>query len=447
MKISTALLVIILLGLSISKSFSQTEDSKYGKDTLKCKQQLSLYSSFVQQKSYKDALPAWRWVFNNCPKASKNIYIHGIRIYRSLIKNVKDEETKQKYVDTLLLIYNQRIKYFKQEGLVSGRMGVNIYIYRKDSFELAYKYLKKSFDLRKNKTEAAVLVYYFNLSVKMMKKGKIQKEDVVNAYSNVSDVLEKQKQKEKEGKNRAKKIKNLDKAIENVEKIFANSGAADCNILTKLFDAKYDENKENAEYLNKVVKLLNKSECTESDLFFKVSEQLNNINPSALSAYSLARMFVKKGQISKASKYYNQAIDLQTDAAKKAQYYYELAALTGSKLGNPSLARTYALKAVELKSNWGAPYILIANLYAASSNNIGDNKFEHQAAFWAAVDKLQKAKSVDPSCANEANKYIGKYKASFPGKEDAFFYNVIEGSKYTVKPWINESTNVRFNHN
>ena len=447
MKIKSILLFILFFGFTVNASFSQTADSKYGKDTLKCKQQLSLYSSFVQQKSYKDALPAWRWVYANCPKASKNIYIHGVRIYKSLIKNEKDKAVKQKYVDTLLMIYDQRIKYFKQEGMVYGRKGVDLYRYRRDSLEQAFNYLSKSYDLRKEKTEAAVLVYYVTASVKMMKKNKLQKEDVVTIYSNASDAIDAQIAKEKAGKNRAKKIEKYNKAKENIEKIFANSGAADCETLTKLFDAKYEENKDNVDFLNKVVKLLNKGECTESDLFFKVSEQLNTLQPSALSAYSLARMFVKKGQSSKASKYYNQAIELQEDAEKKAQYYYELAALTGTKLGNPSLARTYALKAAELKANWGDPYILIANLYAASSNKIGDNKFEHQAAFWAAVDKLQKAKAVDPSCAASANKYIGKYSANFPGKEDAFFYNVIEGSTYKVKPWISESTKVRFNHN
>jgi len=447
MKINSILLIIFLLGFTVNSTFAQTDDSKYGKDTLKCKQKLSLYSSFVQQKSYKDAMPAWRWVYANCPKASKNIYIHGVRMFKAFIKEEKDKTVKQKYVDTLLAIYDQRIKYFKQEGMVYGRKGVDIYRYRRDSIELAYDYLNKSYNLRKDKTEAAVLVYYVTASVKMMKKDKLKKEDVVTAYSNASDALDAQIVKEKAGKNRAKKLEKYNKAKENIEKIFANSGAADCEILTKLFDGKFEENKENTDFLNKVVKLLNKSECTESDLFFKVSEQLNNIQPSALSAYSLARMFVKKGQSSKAAKYYNQAIELQEDAEKKAQYYYELAALTGTKLGNPSSARLYALKAAGLKPNWGAPYILIANLYAASSNKIGENKFEHQAAFWAAVDKLQKARSVDPSCASEANKYIGKYSASFPGKEDAFFYNVIEGSTYTVKPWISETTKVRFNHN
>ncbi len=447
MKIKSILLIILLFGFTANTVFSQTADSKYGKDTLKCKQQLSLYSSFVQQKSYKDALPAWRWVFANCPKASKNIYIHGVRIYKSLIKNEKDKAVKQKYVDTLLMIYDKRIKYFKQEGLVDGRKGVDIYRYRKDSIDLAYNYLNKSYELRKEKTEAAVLVYYLTASVKMMKKGKLKKEDVVTVYSNASDAIDVQIAKEKAGKNRAKKIEKYNKAKENIEKIFANSGAANCEILTNLFDKKYDENKENTDYLNKVVKLLNKSKCTDSDLFFKVSEQLNKLQPSALSAYSLARMFVKKGQSSKAANYYNQAIKLQEDAETKAQYYYELAALTGTKLGNPSSARSYALKAAELKPKWGAPYILIANLYAASSNKIGENKFEHQAAFWAAVDKLQKAKAVDPTCATEANKYIGKYSANFPGKEDAFFYNVIDGSTYKVKPWISETTKVRFNHN
>ncbi len=431
--------ISLLLFVSVSLN-AQTVDDKYGKDTLTCKHKLSEYGSFVQQKSYDDALDAWRWTYTNCPKASKNIYLHGVKIMKHKIKNTKDKVEKNKYVDTLLMVYDQRIQYFGEEGKVTGRKGVDLYRYRKDSCKVAFGLFKKSYEMQGEKTEAAVLVYYNMTAVKMLKKEKLSKEEVVNIYSGSMDALEVQITKEKNGKNRVKKLASLNKAKENIEKVFTDSPAADCKTIISLYSPKFEENKEDVNFLKRVAKLLDKGDCTDDKLFFDVSAQLHSIEPSALSAYSLARMAAKKDQNSKSASYYKQAIELQEDSIKKAQYYYELAVITGSKLGAPAQARTYALKAINLKKGWGSPYVLIAGLYAQSANSCGTNKLEKGAAYWVATDKLIRAKAVEPSLKVNTS----KYKDYFPGKEDAFFYNVTEGSSYTVNCWINETTKARF---
>ena len=40
-------------------------------DSIECLKNISVYSQFVKQKSYEDALLAWRWAYLNCPKVSK----------------------------------------------------------------------------------------------------------------------------------------------------------------------------------------------------------------------------------------------------------------------------------------------------------------------------------------------------------------------------------------
>jgi hypothetical protein len=66
-----------------------------------------------------------------------------------------------------------------------------------------------------------------------------------------------------------------------------------------------------------------------------------------------------------------------------------------------------------------------------------------QTAFWAAVDKLEKAKAVDPSCAANVNKMINSYKQVYPDKTELFMRNLTEGASFTVPGWINEKTTVR----
>ena len=59
---------VCLLG-GVAKA--QTLDSKYGLDSALTIVNASIYSEFVKQKNFKEALPAWRYVFCNAPKFQK----------------------------------------------------------------------------------------------------------------------------------------------------------------------------------------------------------------------------------------------------------------------------------------------------------------------------------------------------------------------------------------
>ncbi|MEZ4906742.1 MAG: hypothetical protein R2771_03650 [Saprospiraceae bacterium] len=66
-------------------------------------------------------------------------------------------------------------------------------------------------------------------------------------------------------------------------------------------------------------------------------------------------------------------MDQETDPEKQANYYYALAAIQFGELNQLSNARANALKAAQLKSNWGKPYILIGDMYSKSAKSCGDD--------------------------------------------------------------------------
>ena len=41
---------------------------KYGVDTMKCEEHLSIYTEFYKQKSYESAFDSWLYLFMNAPK-------------------------------------------------------------------------------------------------------------------------------------------------------------------------------------------------------------------------------------------------------------------------------------------------------------------------------------------------------------------------------------------
>jgi tetratricopeptide (TPR) repeat protein len=175
-----------------------------------------------------------------------------------------------------------------------------------------------------------------------------------------------------------------------------------------------------------------------------MAETLHNLLPSAESAYAMGKMMVFKAQHSKASTFFKQSVELQTDDDAKAEYYLTLANHYFQNLNQPAQARTFAIKATTTKPGWGKPYIAIGNYYAASAKSCGEgNEFKTAAAYWVAVDKYIKAKSIDANVADEANIKIATWSKYFPEKKEAFMYNAIEGESYTVECWINETTTIR----
>lgn len=88
-------------------------------------------------------------------------------------------------------------------------------------------------------------------------------------------------------------------------------------------------------------------------------------------------------------------------------------------------------KCNSFNENYGAPYILIANLYAMSPN-WSDESALNKCTYFAVIDKLQRAKAVDPSVAEEANKLIGTYSGHTPQAKDLFMLGYKQGDRITI---------------
>jgi len=436
------LLTILILTGSIS-AFGQkgVEDgSKFGKgeDSIRCVRNLSLYVEYYRQKSYDDALPYWNIVFDECPTVMFNLYIHGVKMYELLAEKADNEEQKFAYVDTMMLIYDQRIKYFKQEGKVLGRKGIDWLSMRKSTvkeIKVGYDYINKSVDMQKNKSENAVLALFMNASGTLFKAGELSQEEMIQNYATASQIAE-----YKISKN--PKSADSQRLKESLDRIFSQSGAATCEALIKLFQPKYDQTPEDKKLLTKIVIFLVGTDCKDSDLYFHASTSLHKIDPSAKSSYFLAEMNVDRANYETASILYKQAIELETESKEKARYYMKLGDITYHKLGNNSLGRTYARKAADLDSESGHPYLLIGAIYAGCEP-CGDDDIAKKALYWIAVDNFKKAKQIDSELAEIANKSINAYSQHFPDTEAVFFHGLKVGDRYTVGCWINETTIIR----
>lgn len=451
-----AMSVLMMANTANAQQKKYLSDPKYGPDSAAreaCMMNISLYGEFYKQKNYKDALVHWRKVYKECPAASKNTFIRGATIYKNLIKTEKDAAIKEKLIDTLMMVYDQRIVYFKQEGAVLANKGVDLYSYRgKNAAGEVYEMLKKSCELEKGETSAGVVTTMMQSAIDQYKEEAIDGAEVIAAYDLAMNTLDASIEANKKivASGDAKKVpaaqkelENLDLDLKNVENLFSESGAATCDALVAIFGAKYDANKDDVEWLKKVTKLLDKTDCNAYPLFAKASEALYALEPSAVAARNLARLFFIKQELPKAAEYYSNACEQQDDQILKSQYYYEWSQVVFMQK-HFQRVRELANMAIKANPANGRAYIAIGKAYAADAQNIGKEQVEHSAAYWAAVDKFKKAKQVDASCEAEANELINTYKKHFPNKEEAFMFGIQPGSQVTVGGWINEKTTAEF---
>lgn len=415
---------------------AQTLESKFGLDSIKTLENASIYQEFAKQKNYKDAYPSWKYVYQNAPAFQKTTYVMG----EDILANLFQKTQNYAYLDTLMMLYDQRMKYFPgQEGFVVGKKGSDLYRYgKKDEATLkkAYGFLIKSFELDGSKTHPVTVMIAFAVADDLMKKGVLPKEDYIKQYMVFSEYVAKTPPT-------AKTKELLTNTKVTLDGLFFNAGVADCKMLNDFLGKKFAADKDNLETLREVSALLKRAECTDLPLFAQVAEELYKKEPTAESAYNLAIMFMKKQEYGRTETYLKEAIDKSTDNTAKADYYLRLSQI---KLANKQLieAKKNAQEALKLNPNLGNAYIVIGKAYALYSKEYGEDEFDHQSVFWAAVDKFNKAKQVDASVADEASQLINSYSSYFPSKEEAFFRSITPGNSVSLGSWIGETTVARF---
>ena len=404
----------------------------------------SLYREFFKQNDYKSAIPHWKTVYQTYPKSTAQIYIDGLKMYESMLEKALDDKTKHAYLDTVMMIYDKRMKYMDNVGELMGRKAAK-YLETvltlnlsddelKKSIKTGYGYAEKSINEAGINSEAAVMVLYMQSTKRLFAFNEFPKTKVIENYEKISAIIDDQLKKDslKEKASQAAPI---------IDQIIESSGAMDCATMIDLYTAKFNQNPNDVAQVKKMVKMLRKEKCTDSEIYEKAAEKAYELEPNAEAAFNMANMFVKKNNAEKASAYYEKAYTDEQDPATKATYYY-YAGMYALQNGKIQQARTMANEAIKLKNDYCEAYMLLGEVYAQASKSFSSDEFEKVTVFWLAVDSYEKA-SRFANCKSDGDSKASFYRNYFPNKEEVFFRSLSEGARYTVGGWINETTTVR----
>ena len=466
--------------MAVSVFAQDVVESKYGADSANCVTKLSVYreyykqweaAKFAPETVNNEMISAWREVFLTCPRASQYTYTNGEKILDYLIRqNPKDKDA---YIDTLCMLMDARAQYFStdpktgasQVANIKGRKGMLIYTYNKNRYEEAYNVLKDAVALDASQLQGAYIDAYFKATIDMVNNNKAEKMTIINVYQELSEVVDNnisvlaetetelvQAKEDAEAAGDADAVAGFDKQLEKNEKtININKGVksnldnlfqpyASCDDLIKVFAAKMAETPDDVVLLKRITTILDKKDCTDSKLFLDAAVKLNELEPSPEASYSLGVKFFNDKKYSDAATFFEQATKTENND-RKYRAYLNLGKCYKS-MGSLSRARDIFRRAAQVDPTNGEPYLLIAMLYADSAKQFS-GEIESGAVYWAAVDKCVKAKTLDPSCAENANALIRAYSAYFPTMEKIFFNDYNEGQSFNVGGWIGETTTIR----
>lgn len=427
------LLTVLSFSTQAQKGIETGTPFGRGEDSIRCLRNTSLYSTYYDNKDFNMALQFWRPVYNECPGSSRNTYIKGEAMYKEFFR----KSGNKAYIDTVLMILDQRTKYFNEGPANSLRKAFALYEFGGNDPDYArqcYNIIKEVMETSPQSFDHTYSSLYMAISAKCFALRIIDAQAVILAYSQTMKVVESQLSRKPDDTRFLEAKKNIDA-------VFRSSGAASCSNLEELFTAGVDKNPTDTAMLKKVLSLLTETGCKDSELYYKTATFLYRAEPSASSAAQLAEMNMARKRYNEAEKYYTEAIELETDRIIKSGLLTKLATLELAS-DSKQAARDFARAAFSLDPTNGTALYVIAESYAGA--RIGEN-FENQTVYWVVVDYLIRARNTDPTLRSQVDERIAIYSRMFPSKEEAFFRSLVEeGAPYQVGGWINESTTVRF---
>lgn len=423
----------------------------------------SIFVEAAKVKNYEAARPSFEKLRKDCPNWSLALYQYGERLLKADLKKATGAE-KTAIAQDLISFLKQREQYFPKKTPAGDNAADQAQILFDNKIGTAksqYDAFNAAFAKDAESISSAKSIYTrFKLAVSLFKANQLPLQEVFDLYDETQAKLNKEAtkldgklqkllDKEESGTALSAKEARRKKGYNTNLKAFGTfAGGTDaemgilgnCDNLIPLYTKDFEAKKNDVAWLKKSAGRLAGKDCTDSDLFVSMVEELHRLEPSARSAKYLGILAGKRNDHVEAEKYFLESAELEEDPKERADTYYRLAK-KARKSGSYGKARRLYNRALTENPSMGRCYIDIAAMYAASANNCGSSVFDKRAVYWLAANTVERAGRVSPSLAKTANGLAASYRGKAPDK--SMIFNANRGGQ-TVKIgcWIGSSIRV-----
>jgi hypothetical protein len=393
-----------------------------GKDTMETRKHMAYFQEDWKYKDYNNAYKHLTYMVQNAPCAYKSVYQIGPMLIANMLDNPNYAGRKQGLLDTLMMLFPARIKYFGEAPLVNGSHAYYISRYNPAQVDKVINLFNEYFFFYPGYKDARYVGAFMRHAMIAMQAGLYNKSQACELYVYLSDTADaylKAAESGAEQKQWAGTRYSIDKSL------LSNITCAD---IDSIYAKPLQFAPEDKELLRHTIKLYRvHNTCLPQASFAAMQEQYFKLAPSPEEAEVIGRFFEKYSDRTKARFYYEKAIELASTDSAREQIYMQLMSLC-RKYDFPAAA-AYALNALQINSRNGTA--LIIQGISMYKTRCGD-KFQQAMAAGAAIDLFKKAKTLDPSCTKEANAQIAAHKKFLPQKADVLSRKLKSGAPYTI---------------
>ena len=426
----------------------------------KCEETFKDFEAKYRLKAYEDAYKLMPELRKKCPKFNDKLYAYGEGVLKYKIEISRTPEDKQKNIDELITLYaEQDMNYPGTGGEVKKIMLQYDNKLIKD--EEAYTAFNTAFNKNRQAfTDYTALQTYFLLLRDRYTAGKgITDEEFITKYNDISGqvasaknmiseqkeaILKKQEteiisDEERQFLNDVEQnLKGFDAVADNIS-IMASKEFS-CEKMEVFYEKGFDANKTNAGWLSGMVSVMFGNKCYGSNVLYKGTKALNDLKPTAETAYHLGILSLKKGNTKEGMAYFEKAASMEVAPAKKAALYYEMATVFRNQ--DKAEAKKYVMKTLELDPKSGKAYLLLAGMYANAGKECELTDFDRKALYWLAEDTARKAETADPKYKATVAKLVEGYNKNKPTKDLVKASGKKKGDTVTYGCWINETITI-----
>ena len=430
MEMTCKSLFFIILVAAVSPALAQNQWNWPEDEELKskAKEKQAYYRIQMQLEDQNATFQTLYWLYNNNPELNPGIYIDGVKTIQEILKIEEDKARIASLEDSVMWMFDQRIKYFGEEDEVMDRKAYEafkMFYRRRAKYPLLKDLYAKAYELNENNLSRFNFIPWMTLAKFYFeyKPAEMSAEEVLDIHAKISTAIEYQKAN---GGNVAKLKKDQDKADAFLSSL---DGVLTCDFIAGNLVPKMQADPTDLNNAKKIFSYSLQAKCSDEAWFLEAAELVYESDPSFNLAKALGDKYVGSKEYDKSLEFYTKAAELAETEEDRFELLLSRANIQ-SKMGNKQRARSLAREASSMFPKEAEPYNIIGNLYYSSFNDCkgGESKVIDRAIFIAAYEMYRRAGNLSQ---------MEACKEQFPSIEEIFNENYEEGQEVTLGCWIN----------
>lgn len=384
-----------------------------------CTRYKAIAGNAYKAKDYPKVTMSYVKAIENCESLEMVFYNPFIYSVRKSMKEASDEETKSKYLDTLIYVYEEAQKthgvqkewqaYLGYYYLKQGKPG---YMEKADeAYQIGIHFEGKDVNVGMLKQYYANIYNLWAQESDEEKKAEYKKR-LITEYFVLSDYISKGE---------------IDPETVDFLSIYMEKAITDCESMlpeiNKFMSDLPSEKEAKKGMVKNFMALIEKQECTDSKEYAMLVDTIIAIDPSVDAVLAKAKLLLAQDKTSEAVKTFKEALEMSENAEQESDielkiamaYYrsrsYEAAHDAGIRVSGKNAGKGYEIAAKSVNS---------------LMNDCGVSTFDRKANNYYAVELAEKSGN---------SSLVEAYKKQCPSSTDLFNEDKEAGEKVTLDCW------------